>query len=97
VIDSFIPNQGGTLENLKGYEDKIVVHDRDIRDLTSLEPVLAQADVLFNLAGQSSHRDSMTDPHLDLAINCGGQLALLESCRFFQLKMRIVFASTRQV
>ena len=38
-------------------------------------------DVIFNLAGQVSHIDSMQDPFTDLEINCRSQLALLECCR----------------
>ena len=38
-------------------------------------------DVLFNLAGQTSHLDSMTDPYTDLEINCRRQLSILEACR----------------
>jgi UDP-glucose 4-epimerase len=54
-------------------------------------------DVLFNLAGQTSHVDSMTDPYTDLEINCRAQLSILESCRRHNPAIRIVFASTRQI
>jgi UDP-glucose 4-epimerase len=54
-------------------------------------------DVLFNLAGQTSHVDSMTDPYTDLEINCRAQLAILESCRKSNRDIRIVYASTRQI
>jgi len=52
---------------------------------------------LFNLAGQTSHMDSMTDPQTDLDINGRAQLAILEACRQHNPKIRIVFASTRQI
>ncbi len=38
-------------------------------------------DIIFNLAGQVSHIDSMRDPHTDLDINCRAQLSMLEACR----------------
>ena len=38
-------------------------------------------DVIFNLAGQVSHIDSMRDPYTDLEINCRSQLTMLEACR----------------
>ena len=38
-------------------------------------------DFLFNLAGQTSHLDSMTDPQTDLDINASAQLSILEACR----------------
>ena len=53
--------------------------------------------VIFNLAGQVSHLDSMRDPYTDLEINCRSQLSILEACRRHNPEVRIVFAGTRQV
>jgi nucleoside-diphosphate-sugar epimerase len=53
--------------------------------------------VIFNLAGQTSHLDSMTDPETDLEINCRSQVSLLEACRWNNPEARVVFASTRQL
>jgi UDP-glucose 4-epimerase len=54
-------------------------------------------DVIFNLAGQVSHIDSMRDPYTDLEINCRSQLSILEACRRNNPKVKVVFAGTRQV
>jgi len=54
-------------------------------------------DILFNLAGQTSHMDSMQDPFTDLEINCLAQLRVLEVCRKYNPGINIVFASTRQI
>jgi UDP-glucose 4-epimerase len=54
-------------------------------------------DFLFNLAGQTSHLDSMTQPFTDLEINCRAQLSILETCRHYNPGVRIVYASTRQI
>jgi UDP-glucose 4-epimerase len=54
-------------------------------------------DILFNLAGQTSHMDSMQDPQTDLEINSRAQLSILEVCRKYNPEIRIVFASTRQI
>jgi UDP-glucose 4-epimerase len=54
-------------------------------------------DVIFNLAGQTSHLDSLRDPYTDLEINCRSQLCILEACRRQNPTVRIVYASTRQV
>ena len=54
-------------------------------------------DFLFNLAGQTSHLDSMVDPYTDLEINCRSQLSILEACRHENPAAKIVFASTRQI
>ena len=54
-------------------------------------------EVIFNLAGQVSHIDSMRDPYTDLEINCRSQLTLLEACRHHNPAAKVVFAGTRQV
>jgi dTDP-glucose 4,6-dehydratase/UDP-glucose 4-epimerase len=54
-------------------------------------------DYLFNLAGQTSHMDSMQNPRNDLSINAEAQLSILDACREVNPKIRIVFASTRQI
>jgi UDP-glucose 4-epimerase len=54
-------------------------------------------EVIFNLAGQVSHIDSMRDPHTDLDINCRSQLTLLESCRRHNPGTKVVYAGTRQI
>lgn len=97
VVDSLIPQYGGNLFNLHGHEDAIRVNLSDIRDRYSLEVLVQEKHVIFNLAGQTSHLDSMHDPETDLAINGTAQLSLLELCRRVNPKARIVFASTRQL
>jgi len=52
-------------------------------------------DYIFNLAGTLSHIDSMRDPYTDLEINCRSQLSILESCRKYNPKVKILFAGTR--
>ncbi len=97
LIDSLIPEYGGNLTNIAGYEDRLRVNLSDIRDRFSLEALVRGQAVIFNLAGQTSHLDSMRDPRTDLEINCTAQLSLLEICRASNPEARIVFASTRQL
>lgn len=97
VIDSLIPEYGGNLHNLSGHEQKIRINLSDVRDRFSLKALLANQQVIFNLAGQTSHLDSMHDPQTDLEINCTAQLNLLEICRDVNPGVRVVFASTRQL
>ncbi|MEB3304844.1 MAG: NAD-dependent epimerase/dehydratase family protein [Cyanobacteriota bacterium] len=97
VVDSMIPEYGGNLNNLSDCTSRIHINFSDIREPHSLKPLLKDVDVLFSLAGQTSHMDSMADPHTDLHINCGAQLNLLETCRQVNPEVRIVFASTRQI
>ena len=97
VVDSLIPEYGGNLQNIQGYEQRLRINLSDIRDRFSLQILLRDQAVIFNLAGQTSHLDSMRDPATDLAINCSAQLSLLELCRTVNPEARIVFASTRQL
>jgi UDP-glucose 4-epimerase len=62
-----------------------------------LHYLVQDQDYLFNLAGQTSHMDSMLDPYTDLEINCRAQLSILEACRKVNPRIKIVFASTRQL
>jgi UDP-glucose 4-epimerase len=97
LVDSLVPEYGGNLHNVAGIEDRLHVNVSDVRDEHSLRHLVQGQDVLFNLAGQTSHLDSMLDPYTDLEINCRAQLSILEACRYENPSVRLVFASTRQI
>ena len=97
IIDSLIPQYGGNLFNIQDIASKVIVNVCDVRDPHAMEYLVKDKDYLFNLAGQTSHIDSMTDPKADLDINAGAQLSILETCRKVNPKIKIVFASTRQI
>ncbi|HEU5215931.1 MAG TPA: NAD-dependent epimerase/dehydratase family protein [Gaiellaceae bacterium] len=97
LVDSMIPEYGGSVANIAGIEDDVTVNIADVRDVHSLPYLVGDCEVIFSLAGQTSHLDSMADPYTDLEINCRAQLSLLEACRLVNPGARIVFASTRQI
>lgn len=97
LVDSLVPEYGGNRENIAGIESKVHVNVSDVRDEHSLKALVRDVDVIFNLAGQTSHLDSMQDPYTDLEINCRAQLSILEACRENNPSARVVFASTRQI
>ncbi len=97
IIDSLIPEYGGNLRNVHDIQDKITVSQSDVRDVAAIKNLIKGHDYLFNLAGQTSHLDSMHDPITDLDINAKAQLSILEACRKYNPDIRIVFASTRQI
>jgi len=97
LVDSLIPEYGGHLFNINGIENKVKVNISDVRDPHSMKYLIQGKDYLFNLAGQTSHMDSMADPMTDLEINCRSQLSILESCRLNNPDIKVVFASTRQI
>jgi UDP-glucose 4-epimerase len=97
LVDSLIPEYGGNLFNIADIQDRVRVNISDVRDEHSMRYLVQGQDYLFNLAGQTSHLDSMQDPYTDLEINCRAQLSILEACRKYNPDVKIVFASTRQI
>ena len=97
LVDSLIPKYGGNLFNIADIRDKLEVNICDVRDPYAMKHLVQGKDFLFNLAGQTSHMDSMTDPQTDLEINTSAQLSILEACRINNPEIKIVFASTRQL
>jgi UDP-glucose 4-epimerase len=95
LIDSLIPEYGGNNFNINGIEDKVKVNIADVRDKHSMDYLVKDKDIIFNLAGTLSHIDSMNDPFTDLEINCMSQLSILESCRKNNRDIKIIFAGTR--
>ncbi|MCC7161048.1 MAG: NAD-dependent epimerase/dehydratase family protein [Anaerolineae bacterium] len=97
LVDSLIPEYGGNLFNVEPVKDRVTINIADVRDEFSMDYLVRGRDFLFNLAGQTSHLDSMRDPYKDLDINCRAQLSILEACRKHNPGVKIVFASTRQI
>ena len=97
LVDSLIPEYGGSVFNIRDIRDRVIVDLTDVRDTAAMAALIQKRQFLFNLAGQTSHLDSMTDPLTDLNINAAAQLQILEACRLHNREVKIVFASTRQV
>ena len=96
-VDSLIPEYGGNTYNVSEIKSKIDINIADIRDQFSMNHIVKDKDIIFNLAGQTSHLDSMEDPLTDLDINCRSQITILEACKNYNPNVKIVFASTRQI
>lgn len=97
LVDSLIPQYGGNLFNIDDIRDRVTVNICDVRDPHAMSYLVQGQEFLFNLAGQTSHLDSMSDPRTDLDINAGAQLSILEACRKHNPAIKLVFASTRQL
>jgi UDP-glucose 4-epimerase len=97
LVDSLIPDYGGNLFNIAGIEDRVRVNVADVRQASTMQYLVHDREVIFNLAGQVSHIDSMRDPQTDLEINCRSQLTILEACRMRNPATKVVYAGTRQV
>jgi UDP-glucose 4-epimerase len=97
LVDSLIPEYGGNLHNIRNFRGQVRVNISDVRDPHSMKYLVQGQDYLFNLAGQTSHMDSMHDPFTDLEINSKAQLSILEALRHHNPDVKIIFASTRQI
>jgi UDP-glucose 4-epimerase len=97
LVDSLIPDYGGNLLNIADIEQQVRVNITDVRDEHGMNYLVRGQDIIFNLAGQVSHLDSMRDPYTDLEINCRSQLSILQACRKYNPGVKIVYAGTRQI
>ena len=97
IVDALDPDYGGNQFNISGIEEYVRLNVADVRDETAMDVLVRDREIIFNLAGQVSHIDSMRDPYTDLEINCRAQLSMLEACRKHNPRVRIVHAGTRQV
>lgn len=97
LVDSLIPEYGGNVFNIEPVRERVNINIADVRDEFSMDYLVRGRDYLFNLAGQTSHLDSMQNPYTDLDINCRAQLSILEACRKHNPGVKIVYASTRQI
>jgi UDP-glucose 4-epimerase len=97
VVDAEHERHGANPRNLDapGGADVTVVR-ADLAD-PAARAAAAQSEIVFNLAGQVSHLDSMRDPLFDLDVNTRSHVGLLEGLRAGNAGVRIVFTSTRQL
>lgn len=97
VIDSLVPECGGSLFNISDIESRVEVNITDVCNEHNARDAVRDQDYVFNLAGKSSHLDSMRDPYGDLETNCRAQLFVLEACRKYNPGVKVVHTSTRQI
>ena len=97
MVDALVPTHGGDRGNLDDAAGPIDVIYAQVDDAGRVRDAAARSEVIFNLAGQVSHIDSIRDPYTDLEVNCRSQLTILEACRNHNPSVKVVYAGTRQV
>jgi UDP-glucose 4-epimerase len=97
LVDSLLEGAGGNRFNVADIADRVEIAITDVRDRGAMTALVRGCDVIFNLAGQVSHIDSMRDPYTDLEVNCLGPLSVLEACRQANRQAKVVYAGTRQI
>lgn len=96
VVDASLNGCGANRYNLSPAPEVRVI-DEDIGFPDRFRAAIEEADVVFNLAGDVSHLESMHHPERDLERNTRSQLRFLDACRRWNRGVRVVYASTRQV
>jgi GDP-4-dehydro-6-deoxy-D-mannose reductase len=86
------------LENIIHFQDKIKLHECDIRDAHAVKTVLAsiKPDFIFHLAAQSYVQFSWRAPSETLSTNIIGELNVFESVRELRLDSRIHIAGSSE-
>lgn len=95
LSDAFIKPYGSNMVNIKPIKDKVTIERADIRDTDAMSMLVRKKDIIFNLAGQVSHNEAMTDPFLDTDINYTGHINVLECVRKYNPETIIFHAGTR--
>lgn len=97
IIDNQNPLYGGNLFNVKDIQNDIHIIIEDMRNEDVLLPIIKKVDVIFHFAAQVSYIDSLSIPFEDMDLNAKSTLCLLEICRKYNPKVKIVFSSSRMV
>ncbi|HET6457445.1 MAG TPA: GDP-mannose 4,6-dehydratase, partial [Nitrosopumilaceae archaeon] len=84
------------LENVKHIVAKIKLEYVDVTDFGSLEKIIEEnrPDVIFHLAGETSHKNSFENPLYDVDVNSKSTICMLEKIKDLNLKCRFILGST---
>lgn len=97
VLDSLLPQGGGTPRHLDGVKGDITVTIEDTRSRDVVSQVVDGCDVIFHLAGHDGISALAQDWFSDIDIACIGTLNVLDAVRVHAPKTHLVFASASAV
>ena len=95
LLDAMIKPYGGNFFNIQNIKDKLKLNIADIRDKEAIKILVQNKDIIFNLAGQVSHNDSLQNPFLDADINYIGHLTVLDALKNYNPKCKILYSGSR--
>jgi UDP-glucose 4-epimerase len=83
-------------ENINNILSKIIIENVDVTNFQGLEDVIIKhhPDIIFHLAGNTSHKQSFDTPIYDVDINSKSTLVILETIRKLGLKCKFILGST---
>jgi UDP-glucose 4-epimerase len=95
IMDACIEPYGSNFFNIDEIKNSVTLNIADIRDKESIKVLVRGKDIIFNLAAQVSHNDSIDNPFLDADINYIGHLNVLEALRNYNPDAVILHAGSR--
>lgn len=95
LVDAFIEPYGANDFNIEDIRSQVQISVTDIRDREAIRHLVKGQDIIFNLAGQVSHNESLNNPFLDADINYIGHLNVLECVRRNAPDAVVLFAGSR--
>ncbi len=94
IYDCLDPKSGGNRHNIHEIRGDVRIELNDVRNFEGISAAVLNKDVVFNCAAYTSHPNSMSDPLMDIEINCKGTINLLEAARRFHPDTKIVHIGT---
>ena len=69
IVDALIKPYGANFLNIEKIKNKVTTCIFNINNTNEMKKEIENKDVIFNLAGQVAHNDSITDPIYDAKMN----------------------------
>lgn len=95
ILDNLTPGQGGNLFNIEPVKKRVSINYSDIRDTLAVGQLVKDKAYIFHLARQTDHILSLTNPFPDIDVNIRGTAILLEACKKYNPRTRLIYAGTR--
>lgn len=95
IADARIHPYGANDFNVKKIRNRVKIVKADIRNRDDMTPLIKDCEIIFNLAGQVSHNDSIENPFLDTDINYLGHLNILEIIKRINPRIKILYSGSR--
>ncbi len=95
IVDAMIKPFGANFYNIEKIKDQVKTRIFDIKNTTEMKKEVENKDVIFNLAGQVAHNDSITSPIYDAKMNYLYQLNVMECVRQVNPGAKILFSGSR--
>ena len=95
IVDAMIKPFGANLFNIEKIKDQVKTRTFDIKSIKDMKREIENKDVIFNLAGQIAHNDSIINPLYDAKLNYLYQLNVMECIRQVNPNAKVIFSGSR--